>query len=111
MKKEKYITEAVFKSELTKLATKEDLKGFATQDALVRLALVVDQHTTDIAYIKENMSTKNDIRLILDKFDFFAKKVSLFEQEEGVQSLHLNEVRAQVNNHEKRLAALELRSH
>ncbi len=106
-----YVTRTELKDVLKTLATKDDLKNFATKDDFARLTWAVEKNTHDIEEIKETintkMATKDDVRLIINTIDAFTKKVSVFDQEEMVQSLHLQEARVQLADHEKRLNVLE----
>jgi hypothetical protein len=104
---ERAISKLATKDDIKNMATKDDLKNFATKNDLSRLTMVVLRNTEDIQSIKREMATKSDIEKILSRIDHFVKKVAGFEQEEGVQSLHLIEVQEKVKDHEIRLTALE----
>ena len=72
-----------------------------------RLALAILNTNDRLLKVETNMATKSDIDLILNRVDHLTKKVSLFEQEEGIQSVHLKEVAGSAKDHEKRLRRLE----
>lgn len=94
--KKKFVTEAVLKKEISVVNNKID-----------NVALELLKTQRDVELIKETMATKKDTDLILNRIDHLLKKVILFEQEEGVKSIHLTEVKHTVEDHEKRLIVLE----
>ena len=83
----------------------EDINGLDQKINNVAHELV--QYNQRLERVENTMATKTDTNLILEKIDHVLKKISIFDQEESVQSLHLNEVRHQVDDHEKRLLVLE----
>lgn len=61
----------------------------------------------DVAEIKQNMATKQDINRILDRIDFLTGKNKVVDQEQSVQALHIKELRDTSQNHEIRISSLE----
>ncbi len=94
---------------VTQVSFNKEVKGLHEKIDKVALGLVNTQE--DVRQIQETLdtkvATKGDIKIVLDTMDAFIKKMAGFDQEEMVQSLHLQEARVQLVDHEKRLTILE----
>jgi len=104
---EKYVTEVVFNKEINGLHQKVDSSVDRLGQKIDRIALELIKTQEDLREVKETMSTKEDVNLILNRIDGLSKQMSVFDQEERVQSFQLQDVRAKVENHEARLTVLE----
>ena len=71
------------------------------------VALELVKTNERLSRVETTMATKTDTNLIVEKIDHFMKKMSIFDQEEAVQSFHLEDLRHRVDDHDKRLTALE----
>src|SRR5262245_2543277 len=106
---EKYVTEKVFKKEIHGLHVKIDSSITRLDQKTSNLTLeyfrfkVVVEKRFDT--MEGNMAAMEN--RLMDRLDFIAKKVSIFDQEESVQSFRLEEARRQLTDHETPLVKLE----
>ncbi len=109
--KEKYVTQTSFNKEVKGLHKKIDLSVDRLDQKIDKVALSLVNTQEDVRQIKETLNTKvatkDDVKTIINTIDAFVRKMNGFDQEEMVQSLHLQEARVQLVDHEKRLTILE----
>lgn len=72
-----------------------------------RVALGLVRTDERLERLEQTVATKTDVQLILSRIDHFTKRLSINDQEQGIQGVHMIELRQKVDDHEKRLTALE----
>jgi uncharacterized coiled-coil DUF342 family protein len=101
------------KDDLKKFATKDDFKRFATKAELDRvrrdLSIEIARTQADVREIKETMSTKSDIKRILDSIDAFAGKSVNYDRAATLHGQVLTEVQVKLKDHDQRIKSLEMR--
>ena len=71
------------------------------------IALRLLRTEEDVKEIKRTMSTKDDINMIMDRLDYFAKGFDDYRKKAIVQDYRFNLFEPKLEDHEKRLTALE----
>jgi hypothetical protein len=98
----------------SEMATKDDIKAIrsemSTKDDIARLAVSILKTNDRIDVIEKKMSTKEDVDRIMSAIDSFVNKTNDHERKALTNTHRINELEPKVENHEKRIAALETRS-
>jgi len=104
---ENFATKDDLKNFVTNDSFKNELKKYAAQDTVDRIARKLLEHDDEFKRIKETMATKDDIRLILDRIDAFTQKNETVERRMDFHDHRFNETAEKIADHEKRITALE----
>ncbi|MEW6040693.1 MAG: hypothetical protein AB1633_04155 [Elusimicrobiota bacterium] len=83
----------------------------ATKDDIQRLSREILKNNEDIKNLKEIVATKDDIRQIMTAIDSFAHQTIDHERKAIVNTSRIMKLEPQVEDHEKRITALEADYH
>ena len=115
--KKKYVTEEMFLS-----VTEETRDSIRSLDGKFRSldgrVLTLDKKIDNITLallntnqradrMEQDMATKKDINLILDRIDHFVKKVDVHSKKSLVHDYRINELEGKMGQHDQRITALE----
>lgn len=102
LRNELNITENTLRSEISETGSRLNKK-------IDGVALHVINLEGRIERIENNMATKSDVNLILDRIDHLTKKVDVYDKKAVVHDYRLNEIESKINKHDQRLSLLESR--
>lgn len=88
-----------------KMATKDDIKSI--KDVISNMATKIIDNIGDLKTLRETVATKDDIRRIQTTIDSFAGQTIDHDRKAETNTHRLNEVEPKVEDHEKRITALE----
>ncbi len=99
--------EAKIDDSVNRLDDKIDSSVKRLDEKINNVAISLIKTQKDVQEMKEKMATKDDVNLILDRIDTFSKKVDVYDKRVVFHDYRFNELGPRVEDHEKRLLALE----